>query len=153
LSFLGAPMCISRPYFGKAPWSLRAAVSMTDETKHQEQYYVDDTMRDEMYIEPFTGKPLLAHKHVQVNYYIDKATLDGSLYANLFTGHTDDAFVWPAALSMDAIGITTAELADEVTSMGVVYTMMLACLIVGIGVGILALLCAAYLVRDIRIAS
>lgn len=88
----------SLPYFGNSSTLLTATATFKD-AQGQVLSYDDATMRNELYIEPFSGAPLKVRSMTQVNLHGVSALLfNGGMYSKMFSAPLPP--VWPVTLSV-----------------------------------------------------
>ena len=111
------------PYFGNSSNLLTDAVTFKSSTG-EILSYEDETMRNELYIEPFSGAPVKVRSMMQINMNgMSPAVFNGALYSNVFA--TGLPAVWPISLAVTDFEASAAEASLIGSPLSTVYLLML----------------------------
>ena len=131
-TFRSSVMTYSLPYFGKSSPELIAKATFKNAAGH-EVAFNDATMRNEMYIEPFTGVPVKVRTMMQSNVEgVNAQLFGGTLYPNVFSG---DSFpsLFPVSITVTSSGVSEHDAFKLSSAMSYSYMVMLFCNVGGFG--------------------
>lgn len=84
------PVAMTLPYLGETPAAVRDAVTILSTNGTTELAYDASSMRPKIWVEPFSGLYVKSRQDRHMNLMVEQTLLDGTLFANVFSGDTDN---------------------------------------------------------------
>ena len=89
-AFYFMPVAMTLPYLGETSAAVRDAVTILSANGTTELAYDPSSMRPKIWVEPFSGLYVKSRLDRHMNFMVEQTLLDGTLFANVFSGDTDN---------------------------------------------------------------
>ena len=125
---LGGVLAFTLPYHGNVPAAVASAVAIYSNSSLAYQPVYDKSQnRNAMLVEPLSGVSVQSHTDILLNMWVEKTLLNGVLYANIFSGSSDnaDSFLMPWYRTRAAFGIDHVTARELHNTLGSSYQLLL----------------------------